>query len=183
MKNDNLANNKYKYNNIHFGENDNEYVLEISKIANDLYNSSSNRKNYNFLINYLNHEVMGDSISDEENDLIQDKPSYNEFKSNRVHNDNTIYNKHINTISTNYTTTKNISNTPSPRFDNKLKKYTDVHANTKYYYPDTYETNDDLDFSQWSDRSNRLKYYGRIKESNIDDISFKQNPRFDYKKY
>ena len=40
------------------------------------------------------------------------------------------------------------------------KKYTDVHANSKYYYPDENLSDDDLQPSQWNDRSNRNRHYG-----------------------
>jgi hypothetical protein len=185
MKNDNLAENNHKYNNIHFGDNDNEYVVEISKIANELYSSSKSKKNYNFLINNLNHEIMGDCISDEENDIIPIEPSYSEIISARVQNDHSSKNyKQSNNMSTNNSRVKIQSNLTSPRINNiKVNKYTDVNANSKFYNPESYDTISDLDYSQWSDRSNRIKYYGRIKESNLDETIIKQHPKFDYKKY
>jgi hypothetical protein len=185
MKNDNLRQNNYKYNNIHFGDNDNEYVLEIYKIADELYSSSKNKKNYNFLINNLNHEIMGDSISEEENDIIPIESTYNEITPARIQKDYPQKNyKQTNTISTNSSTARAQSNFMSPRMiNNKVNKYTDVNANSKFYNPESYDTNDDLDFSQWSDRSNRIKYYGRIKESNLEETIFKQHSKFDYKKY
>jgi hypothetical protein len=190
MKNDNLTINKYKYNNIHYGENDNEYVLEINKIANDLYSTSKNKKNYNLLITNLNNEIMGEAVSDEETDIITAEPSYEKSKLSRLGNDNNyISYKQSNTISTTYTnnitTARTMSAFNSPQVNSyRVKKYTDVHANSKYYYPNTLDSYDELDFLQWNDRSNRIKYYGKHKDQiqDTNELQFKHYSK-DYKNY
>lgn len=53
------------------------------------------------------------------------------------------------------------------------KKYTDVHANTKFYYPDNYNEDPDdlnLDKSQWTDRANTSTIYNR-QNTNLSYVS------------
>lgn len=60
--------------------------------------------------------------------------------------------------------TTNYNNNPPKKYH---KQYTDVHANTKYYYPNDFYNNPyengEIDFepSQWTDRANRSTLYNQ----------------------
>ena len=66
----------------------------------------------------------------------------------------------------------------------KHKKYTDVHANTKFYYPDDfYYENSDLSVepSQWTDRTNRSLLYTNTQTSFYNNSLY--NEALDNSKY
>jgi hypothetical protein len=169
MKNDNLRN---KIEQINYGQNNNEYILEISRIANELYDTSSNKKNYNMLIKKLNYQIMGGPLSDEENDILPNESNNDDNKIYIIEKDYPYHKlKQINIMSTTYMSNLNsnrgISSFNSPRLEScRNKKYTDVNANSKFYFPDKFDSIHDSDFSQWNDRSNRIKYYGWHKDIN-----------------
>jgi hypothetical protein len=235
------------YNQIHYGENDNEYFIDIEAKANELQLTWDNPKQFKHIMKNLEREVMGGYISDEENPDIP-KPDSNYIKGingniiEKPRPINTIgtvtdplrqgsirtnignvpdytystnpYNTNLNVIqqqpyslkpiyhninSANIYQTSSLnerSHSPGTLRNKKLnKKYTDVHANSKYYYPSEMNASyDDLTIeqSQWNDRSNRNALYttnantyqttqysdGRIRTPNRANRSFYEDDYF-----
>jgi hypothetical protein len=135
-----------------------------------------NNKN-NRTMTELNHENYG-----MKNNIINPKNIMTLTKT--MNNINNINYNHVYDINDMHTSKQNLSALSftdrierSNRFDNSdyvggkynkspgkniHKKYTDVHANTKFYYPTQYSSyeDDDLNFepSQWTNRANRTMY-------------------------
>ncbi len=108
---------------------------------------------------------------------------------NNFNNINNISNRNNHTMPSTFNKDENLGNYPHssadkrpqiPRMNNQTKKYTDVHANTKYYYPnqhytDPYDTNDvDYEPCQWIDRANRSYYSNGFNENNQSNLPIHQ---------
>jgi len=148
----------FQYNKLHFGENNNEFAIDVDKLANELLYSNLN--NYQILMNNLNYEILGDHISDEENifqdDYNIDKEVINKRNKNYTNSNIKFKNTKLNN------NTKNKVIYPSIK-SIKFKSYTDVHANSKFHYPTLNDSFDNMDQFAWNDRSNRNKYYSSKK--------------------
>jgi hypothetical protein len=189
-------NNNYQnpeYNNIHYGENDNEYFIDIQAKTDELQLTWDNHKKFKQIMKNLEREVMGGYISDENlgthvpkldsnyiqglNGNIIEKPRpmltpVDKFKQGVMGNiSNTVLTMNNMNLINNRSNTGYLINpierSHSPLVKNRKahKKYTDVHANSKYYYPT--EMNGSFDElmteqSQWNDRSNRNTLYNPV---------------------
>jgi hypothetical protein len=251
------------YNDIHYGQDDNEFFVDIQAKVDELQMTWDNRKKFKHIMKNLEREVMGGYISDEE-DVNVAKPENiksisggviekprpmntpsEQFKQSmrggqygtygaygatnlygnvgvtgvnnlgnmgnmgNISNLNTLNNLNLinnqpgihsgpfvkpimpNLINPNtgghYPVTNNHhhydrSQSPGVSRNKKTnKKYTDVHANSKYYYPTEMNSSyDDLNVeqSQWNDRSNRNALYNQY--SNIPPYESRRNNRSFY---
>jgi hypothetical protein len=111
---------------------------------------------------HIDREIMGDYLlSDEEPEEENIKPIINpKYQRSNTTNISPYESK---------TSIRIRNESPGYPLKKLHKKYTDVHANSKYYYPEEYTSDNDLEPSQWNDRSNRNNYYNQ--DDNYKDIN------------
>lgn len=125
--------------------------MNMQEKAFELLSTYNNKQDFLNIMKHIDRQIMGgDLLSDEEIEIEEEHSIPNNNPGIKYYQRSTTPNSYE-------PLNKPIRN----EFNNKLhKKYTDVHANSKYYYPEGYN-DDDLEPSQWNDRSNRNNYYNR----------------------
>lgn len=180
----------YIYNNYSCDSNrntkDSNIVIDIDKVVYDILQCGRDRERFDFIMESLEKEFLGDDrLSEEEsgdkkslrrsetvnqelvNSYSRKGSGFSKISGGGMKSDRTI-DSEKNIQNFNYQPNVSSSRGNIPQSTNKNssipvyhKKYTDVHANTKFYYPSDYYNNPyddaDIDFepSQWTDRANR----------------------------
>jgi len=158
----------------------NEIMNSLEKKFLDGENLSSDDENIDIKISrndytnrgdgpFLNQEYKNSNFSQHKNNFGKNSPE----KQNYLSSSNNIKKSGIfqeNTLKYNFPNYVHNS-----KFNKNYiqKKYTDVHANTKFYYPDNYNEDPDdlnLDKSQWTDRANTSTIYNR-QNTNLSYVS------------
>jgi hypothetical protein len=178
----------------HYDLNDDDYPINIDKMVSELLDcgKEKDKDKFHFVMEKLKRQFMGDyDLSDDENEQkLMNKNIKNNSNTNS-HSNSSFYKNNYQTGMTTLKKEKNYqrnisynnSNSQTNSYNNSFaqnnkkplqfipnnqhihKKYTDVHANTKFYYPeeyynDSYDTHDfDCEPSQWNDRANRNTIY------------------------
>ena len=175
----------YIYNN--YNENENEdykkHEIDIDQMVTDLLQTSKDKNKFYQIMENLERVFLGEENQKNKNnsfkktfcesngyrrtnDLEQKfapskthRANYSERQYEDNYNDNN-FNFSKNSLKNNIEYNNNQVNN-----NGKIhKKYTDVHANTKYYYPSEYQnsyedTELNIEPSQWTDRANRSTLY------------------------
>jgi hypothetical protein len=160
--------------------------MNVQEKAYELLTTYNNRQDFINIMKHIDREILGgDLLSDEEIEV--DDNTIN----TQIINPNLNHIKYYQRSNTANLPVYEHSKTPtrirneSPGFPLKKihKKYTDVHANSKYYYPEGYN-DDDLEPSQWNDRSNRNNYYNKniVQQQDDEDLYYKDINNFNPKK-
>jgi hypothetical protein len=153
---------------MRFNYNRNTYQhepLNVQEKAYELLSTYNNRDDFINIMKHIDREIMGDDLlSDVEPEEEPVKP-INHIKYQRSNTTNMIP-----TYEQSKIPTRMRNESPGHALKKIHKKYTDVHANSKYYYPDECNVSEnDLEPSQWNDRSNRNNYYNRAESYDEDN--------------
>lgn len=153
--------------------------IDIDSICSELSKCSNNRELFNAVMNDLKEEILGeDSITNINQHPQIEIKSFKEFilyHNNRVNayssntnNDNMKSNSlssQIMPTTNEYYTYKFVSSVPEGEMVNRKplknqimhKNYTDVHANSKYYYSNQFQEGNGLSTdSQWINKTNNI---------------------------
>ena len=138
-------NDVFKYNTTTLYKNNLPLDIDIDSICDALYKNASNKEVFNEIMSSLEKEVMSSDIKKVEYpSTINSYPSYSDYGTQKKYSfKSTIPEGEL------------ISSTP---YHQKVlhKKYTDVNANSKYYYPNDNVMDNELNKSQWTNRANRI---------------------------
>lgn len=145
-----VQNETFKYNSTTLYKNNLPLNIDIDSICEDLYKNGTNKEVFNEIMSSIEKEVLSSDIvkktDTEYPSSINTYPSYSNYgvqKTNKYSFKSTIPEGEL------------IS--PTPYHQKVLhKKYTDVNANSKYYYPNTTLIENELNKSQWTNRANRI---------------------------
>lgn len=162
---------------------ENEYgvstELDIDKVVQDLLKAGRDKNKFKIIMENIHKDFLGeDKLSDSEvkHETHNNQKSFTKNKFNydtSLQHTNKNWNKNERPeIRSNFEASHQKENNmmnPSRLVVNH-KKYTDVHANTKYYYPTEYSNTYDGDEfsispSQWTDRANRNVLYSKNHEN------------------
>ena len=145
-----IHNETFKYNSTTLYKNNLPLNIDIDSICEDLYKNGTNKEVFNEIMSSIEKEVLSSDIvkktETEYPSSINTYPSYSNYgvqKTNKYSFKSTIPEGEL------------IS--PTPYHQKVLhKKYTDVNANSKYYYPNDTLIENELNKSQWTNRANRI---------------------------
>ena len=145
-----IHNETFKYNSTTLYKNNLPLNIDIDSICEDLYKNGTNKEVFNEIMSSIEKEVLSsDFVKKTETEYpssINTYPSYSNYgvqKTNKYSFKSTIPEGEL------------IS--PTPYHQKVLhKKYTDVNANSKYYYPNNTLIENELNKSQWTNRANRI---------------------------
>lgn len=163
-------------------EREREKAIDIDSICSELYKCSNNREMFNAVMNDLKEEVLGEDcvIANANRPQIHIKSlkEFLQYNNNRSplpdSNSNPCHNPYGNNnqppsqmmpSNNEYYNYKFVSSVPEGEmvnmkpFKNKTlyKNYTDVHANSKYYYSNQFqEGNEFVSDSQWTNKTNNI---------------------------
>ncbi len=142
--------------------------LNIQEKAYELLSTFNNRQDFVNIMKHIDREIMGDDLLSDAD--FEEEPIKQVIKYQRSNIVNTAV---IPSYEQSKTPTRLRNESPGFPLKKLHKKYTDVHANSKYYYPEEYNVSEnELEPSQWNDRSNRNNYYNRV-EYQEDDYYYK----------
>ena len=133
-----MSNENYIYNSTKLYKNNIPIELNIDTICEQLYNAGGNKELFDKIMKGIENDVMTS-----ESVLKTNIDSENIPQSNSMNFVLTIPEGEL------------IETGP---YQSKIlhKKYNDVNANTKYYYPENDNTNNEINKSQWTNRANRI---------------------------
>jgi len=135
-----MSNENYIYNSTKLYKNNIPIELNIDTICEQLYNAGGNKELFDKIMKGIENDVMTS-----ESVLKTNIDSENIPQSNSM---NFVFKATI-------PEGELIETGP---YQSKIlhKKYNDVNANTKYYYPENDNTNNEINKSQWTNRANRI---------------------------
>jgi len=138
-----MSNENYIYNSTKLYKNNKPIDLNIDKICDELYNASGNKELFDKIMKGIENDVMSS-----ESLIKTNFDSENIPKSNNINQSNFIFKATI-------PEGELIETGP---YQSKIfhKKYNDVNANTKFYYPENDNSNLEINKSQWTNRANRI---------------------------
>ena len=138
-----MSNENYIYNSTKLYKNNKPIDLNIDKICDELYNVSGNKELFDKIMKGIENDVMSS-----ESLIKTNFDSENIPKSNNINQSNFIFKATI-------PEGELIETGP---YQSKIfhKKYNDVNANTKFYYPENDNSNLEINKSQWTNRANRI---------------------------
>lgn len=141
----------YVYNNTKIYKNNYPIDIDIDTITEDLYNNANNRSAIEEIIQKLENDILT-------SDLKKSKPEEKYFKQNNYYSMNNMYNGNKYGFRT---TLPEGELMKEPMYQTNVlhKKYTDVNANSKFYYPqneDNILTEQNNYKTQWTNRANKI---------------------------
>ena len=139
----------YVYNSTKIYKNNYPVDINIDSITQELYNVAGNRSAVEEIIHRVENDILN---SDIKKSKIDDKNIRNNYTINNIYNGN------------NYgfrTTLPEGELMKEPIYQSNVlhKKYTDVNANSKYYFPqkeDNILTEENNYKTQWTNRANKI---------------------------
>ncbi len=139
----------YVYNSTKIYKNNYPVDINIDSITQELYNVAGNRSAVEEIIHRVENDILN---SDIKKSKFDDKNIRNNFTMNNIYNGN------------NYgfrTTLPEGELMKEPIYQSNVlhKKYTDVNANSKYYFPqkeDNILTEENNYKTQWTNRANKI---------------------------
>ena len=139
----------YVYNSTKIYKNNYPVDINIDSITQELYNVAGNRSAVEEIIHRVENDILN---SDIKKSKFDDKHIRNNFTMNNIYNGN------------NYgfrTTLPEGELMKEPIYQSNVlhKKYTDVNANSKYYFPqkeDNILTEENNYKTQWTNRANKI---------------------------
>ena len=145
-----IQNETFKYNSTTLYKNNLPLNIDIDSICDDLYKNGTNKEVFNEIMSSLEKEVLSsDIVKKTETQYpspISTYPSYSNYGTQKT-----------NKYSFKSTIPEGELMSPTPYHQKVLhKKYTDVNANSKYYYPNDTLIENELNKSQWTNRANRI---------------------------
>ena len=145
-----IHNETFKYNSTTLYKNNLPLNIDIDSICEDLYKNGTNKEVFNEIMSSIEKEVLSSDIvkktETEYPSSINTYPSYSNYGTQKT-----------NKYSFKSTIPEGELISPTPYHQKVLhKKYTDVNANSKYYYPNTTLIENELNKSQWTNRANRI---------------------------
>lgn len=149
-------NDTFKYNSTILYKNNMPVNIDIDSICEDLYKNAHSKEIFNEIMAGVEKDVMSSDIIKKDQSYLPSTPSsqYNQNYGNYGYN-NSI--KNTNKYSFKSTIPEGELISPTPYHQKILhKKYTDVNANSKYYYPNESTMGNEINKSQWTNRANRI---------------------------
>ena len=139
----------YVYNSTKIYKNNYPVDINIDSITQELYNVAGNRSAVEEIIHRVENDILN---SDIKKSKFDDKNIRNNFTMNNIYNGN------------NYGFRTNLPEgelMKEPIYQSNVlhKKYTDVNANSKYYFPqkeDNILTEENNYKTQWTNRANKI---------------------------
>ena len=145
-----VQNETFKYNSTTLYKNNLPLNIDIDSICEDLYKNGTNKEVFNEIMSSIEKEVLSSDIvkktETEYPSPISSYPYYSNYGTQKT-----------NKYSFKSTIPEGELISPTPYHQKVLhKKYTDVNANSKYYYPNDTLIENELNKSQWTNRANRI---------------------------
>ena len=137
-----MSNENYVYNSTKLYKNNKQIDLNIDKICEELYNASVNKELFDKIMKGIENDVMSSESLLKTNFDTENIPQSNSINQNFIFKATIPEGELIET---------------GP-YQSKIlhKKYNDVNANTKFYYPENNNSNIEMNKSQWTNRANRI---------------------------
>ena len=137
-----IQNETFKYNSTTLYKNNLPLNIDIDSICDDLYKNGTNKEVFNEIMSSLEKEVLSSDIVNKTETQypspISTYPSYSNYGTQKT-----------NKYSFKSTIPEGELMSPTPYHQKVLhKKYTDVNANSKYYYPNDTLIENELNKSQ-----------------------------------
>ena len=131
----------YIYNSTKIYKHNQPINIDVDFICEDLYKSASNREIFNQIMQGLEKDILS-SETDKVKNKFQNQSLKSSLNGNKYMFKSTIPEGEL---------------IQAPPYQSRImhKKYTDVNANSKFYYPNE-EQNLNATRSQWTNRANRI---------------------------
>lgn len=172
---------KYIFNSVNLSKNNKPLDLDIESLCEDLYSVRDSKKSFLKMMSELNKDVLCSDI-DKGNQIVYYEPEqFEKEKEDNSNKDNYFRHRRSSNQSFNSFNNYNSFNSYNGRFpenksrfclrktipegvllqnpifrqNNKHKRYTDVNANSNYYFP---KENNSIEFNkgQWMNRANQI---------------------------
>ena len=133
----------FQYNSTCLYKNNVPINLDIDSICDDLYKCADNKELFDEIMKGIEKDVMTSDLEKKDFSKMNNfRPPVTNFNENKFYYKNTVPEGEL--------------ITPGPYQQKIHKKYNDVNANTKFYYPSENSATADINKSQWTNRANRI---------------------------
>lgn len=147
--------NKFIYNNICLYKNNQPLDIDIDVICDELYAVADNKQKFKEIMDKLEKDVLS-------SDIDPPKRNINNYYSS---------NKKNNTIIKSTVPQGELLKYPTYQTKILHKKYTDVNANTKFYYPSQNINKLEPNKSTWTNRANQILLNSNTNFYNVNDTN------------
>ena len=138
-----ISKENYIYNSTKIYKHNQQINIDIDSICEDLYKSASNREIFNQIMQGIEKDILSSETDKMKNNKFQKQSFKSSLNGNKYMFKSTIPEGEL---------------IQAPPYQSRImhKKYTDVNANSKFYYPNEDGQNTNATRSQWTNRANRI---------------------------
>lgn len=138
-----ISKENYIYNSTKIYKHNQPINIDIDSICEDLYKSASNREIFNQIMQGIEKDILSSETDKMKNNKFQKQSFKSSLNGNKYMFKSTIPEGEL---------------IQAPPYQSRImhKKYTDVNANSKFYYPNEDGQNTNATRSQWTNRANRI---------------------------
>ena len=145
---------KYVYNTTKIYKNNYPIVIDVDSICDELYNIAGDRESFENVMKRIENDILSSEVTK------KTKNDEKYIKQNTYYSMNDIYNGNKFSFRTTLPEGE-LMKEPAYKSNILHKKYTDVNANSKYYYPqkDDNIMTEQINFrTQWTNRANKILF-------------------------